>query len=79
MGRGFILYSAIYSRVGFSKMNSIVGGWVSGNDFEVRDGKAGIVGYFWRGSGLFSCPIDNVVFREADVARNPDESDLVMN
>ena len=49
---------------------------MSGNDFEVRDGKAGIVGYFWRGSGLFSCPIDNVVFREADVARDPDESDL---
>jgi len=44
--------------------------------FKVRDGEAGIIGYFWEGSGLFDCPIVSVVFREADVARDPDESDL---
>jgi len=44
--------------------------------FEVSDGEAGIIGYFWKGSDLFSCLIDSVVFREADVARDPDGSDL---
>jgi len=44
--------------------------------FEVSDGEAGIIGYFWRESGLFSFLIDNVGFREADVARDPVESDL---
>jgi len=47
--------------------------------FEVSDGEAGIIDYFWKGSGLSSCLIDSVVFREADVARNPDESDLGVN
>ena len=44
--------------------------------FEISDGEVGIIGYFWKESGLFSCFIDSVVFREADVARAPDESDL---
>jgi len=44
--------------------------------FEVRYGEAGIIGYFWKGSNLFSCVIDSVVFRKADVTRDPDESDL---
>ena len=46
--------------------------------FKVSDGEAGIIGYFWRGSGLSSCLIDSVavVFREADVAQNPDDSDF---
>ena len=52
---------------------------MSDNDFEVSDGEAGIIGYFWKGSGLFSFFIDSVVFREADVARDPDESDLGVN
>jgi len=47
--------------------------------FEVSDEEAGIIGYFWKGSGLFSFFIDSVVFREADVARDPDESDLGVN
>jgi len=47
--------------------------------FEVSDGEAGIIGYFWKGSGLFSCLTDSIVFREADVARDPDESDLGVN
>jgi len=47
--------------------------------FEVSDGEAGITGYFWKESGLLSCLIDSVVFREADVARDPDESDLGVN
>ena len=47
--------------------------------FKDRDEEASIIGYFWKGSGLFSCLIDNVVFREADVARDPDESDLGVN
>jgi len=33
--------------------------------FEVSDGEAGIIGYFWKGSGLFSCLIGSVVFRES--------------
>ena len=40
--------------------------------FEIGDGEAGIIGYFWK-SGLFSCLIDNVVFREVNVSREPDE------
>jgi len=44
--------------------------------FEVRDGAAGIIDYFRKGSGLFSCLIDSVVFRETDLARDPDESDM---
>jgi len=44
--------------------------------FEVGDGKADIFGYFWKESGLFSCFIDSVVFGEADVTQDPDESDL---
>jgi len=44
--------------------------------FEVSDGEAGIIGYFWKGSGLFSCLIDSVVFREVNVSRDPDKSDL---
>ena len=47
--------------------------------FEVSDEEAGIIGYFWKGSGLFGCLIDSVVFREADVARDPDESNLGVN
>ena len=47
--------------------------------FEVSDGEAGIIGYFWKGSGLFSCLIDKVVFREAGVTRDPDECDLGAN
>jgi len=46
---------------------------------EVSDGEAGIIGYFWKGNGLFSYLIDSVVFKEADVARDPDESDLGVN
>jgi len=44
--------------------------------FEVSDGEAGIIGYFWKENGLLSCLIDRVVFREVDVAPDPDESDL---
>ena len=44
--------------------------------FEIRDGEAGKMGYFWRGGGLFSCLIDSVVFRDANVSRDPDEGDL---
>jgi len=47
--------------------------------FEVSDGEAGIIGYFWKGSGLFSCRIDSIMFKEADVARDPGESDLGVN
>ena len=47
--------------------------------FEVSNGGAGIIGYFWKGSGLFSCLVDSVVFGEADVAQDPDESDLGVN
>jgi len=47
--------------------------------FEVSDGEASIIGYFWQGSGLFSCLIDSAVFREANVAGDPDESDLGVN
>ena len=32
-----------------------------------------------KGSGLFSCLIDSIVFREADVARDPDERNLGVN
>ena len=44
--------------------------------FEVSDGEAGIIGYFWKVSGLFSCLIDSVVFRKANISRDPDEGDL---
>jgi len=44
--------------------------------FGVRDGEVGIIGYFWKGSGLLSCLIDSVGFREADMAWDPDEGDL---
>jgi len=44
--------------------------------FELSDGEAGIIRYFWKDSGLFSWLMDSVVFREADVARDPDETDL---
>jgi len=44
--------------------------------FEVRDGEAGMFDYFWRGSGLFNCLIDSVVFGKVDMARDSDESDL---
>jgi len=47
--------------------------------FKISNEEAGIIGYFWEGSGLFSCRIDSVVFREADVARDPDESDQGVN
>jgi len=46
---------------------------------EVSDEEAGIIGYFWKQSGLFSYFIDSVVFREEDVARDADESDLGFN
>jgi len=49
---------------------------VSGNDFEIGDGEAGKFGYFWKGGGQFSCFINSVVFREANVSRDPDEDDL---
>jgi len=44
--------------------------------FEIEDGEAGKIVYFWRRGGLFSCFIDSVVFREANVSRNPDEGNL---
>ena len=47
--------------------------------FRVSDGEAGIISYFRNGSGLFRCLIDRFGFREADVARGPDESDLGVN
>jgi len=47
--------------------------------FEVSDGEAGITGHFWKGSGLFSCLIGSIMFWEADVAWDPDESDLGVN
>jgi len=47
--------------------------------FEVSDVEAGIIGYFWKKSGLFSCLIDSVMFREADVTRDPDKSDPGVN
>ena len=49
---------------------------MSGNDFEIGDVKAGKIGYLWKGGGLFSCLIDSVVFREANVPRDPDDGDL---
>jgi len=45
----------------------------------MSDGEAGKIDYFWKESGLFSCLIDSVMFREADVARDPDESYLGVN
>jgi len=45
----------------------------------VCDEEAGIIGYFLKGSGLFSCLIDSVVFKETDVARDPVESNLGVN
>ena len=30
--------------------------------FEIGDGEAGKIGYFWKGGGLFSCLIDGVMF-----------------
>jgi len=43
---------------------------VSGNDF------CGYDRLFLEGKWPVYCLIDSVVFREADVARDPDESDL---
>ena len=43
---------------------------------EVGDEEAGIIGYFWKGSDLFSCFIDSVVFGEANVTRDPDQGNL---
>ena len=40
---------------------------------EIEDGEAD---YFWKGSGLFSCSIDSVVFGEANVTRDPDQGNL---
>ena len=45
--------------------------------FEVSDGGGGYNRLFLE--GRFSYLIDSVVFREADVARDPDESDLGVN
>jgi len=44
--------------------------------FEIGDGEAGKIGYFWEGGGRFGCLIDGVVFREANVSWDPDEGDL---
>jgi len=44
--------------------------------FEIADGEAGKIGYFWKGGNLFSSLIHSVVFREANVFRDPDEGDL---
>jgi len=44
--------------------------------FEIGDEEAGKIGYFWKGGGLFSCLIDRVAFRVANVFRDPDEGDL---
>jgi len=44
--------------------------------FEIGDEEVGKIGYFWKESGQFSCLIDSVVFREANVSRDPDEGDL---
>jgi len=44
--------------------------------FEIGDREAGKIGYFRKEGGLFSCLIDSVVFREANVSRDPDEGDL---
>ena len=44
--------------------------------FEIGDREVCKIGYFWKASGLFSCLIDSVVFREANVSRYPDEGDL---
>ena len=45
--------------------------------FEIVDEQAGKIDYFWKGGGLFTCLIiDSVVFREANVSRDPDEGDL---
>ena len=38
--------------------------------FEIGDGEAGKIGYFW------GCLINSVVFREANVSRDLDEGDL---
>jgi len=45
--------------------------------FEIGDGEADKIGYFWKGGGLFSCLIDSVVFREANVSRDPDEAEPI--
>jgi len=45
--------------------------------FDVANEEAGIIGYFWKGSDLFSCHIDSVVFGEVNMTRDTDESDLV--
>jgi len=78
MWRGFvILCEAVYLGIGFSKMNSIVGGRVSGNDFCGQKWEGGYNRFFGgRGSDLLSCLIDSVVCSEADVARDRDKSDL---
>jgi len=44
--------------------------------FEIGDGEADKIGYFWKRGGLITCLIDSVVFRKANVSRDPDESDL---
>jgi len=45
--------------------------------FEIGDGEASKIGFFfWKGGSLFSCLIDSVVFRGANVSRDPDKGDL---
>ena len=45
--------------------------------FEIGDGEAGKICYIWKGGDLFSCLIDSVVFREANVSRDPDEAEPI--
>ena len=52
---------------------------MSGNDFRGQRWRGGYNRLFLERDGLFSGRIDSVVFREADVARDPDESDLGVN
>jgi len=66
-------------RAEFSRKNPLLEDEGAVMIFEVSDGEEGIIGYFWSERGLFSCLIDSVVFREVDVARDPDESDLAVN
>ena len=47
---------------------------MTGND--VCDGRRGGRQSRLKGGGLFGCLIDSVVFREANVSRDPDEGDL---
>jgi len=44
--------------------------------FEIGDEEARKIGYFWKGGGLFTWLIDSVVFRAANVSRDPDDGDL---